>query len=41
MELVQREGVMDPGRDNNPENPTISFGFKFLGQFIDHDIFLD
>lgn len=37
-----RELILDPAlRVNNPDNPTMTAGMTFLGQFIDHDITLD
>jgi hypothetical protein len=34
--------ITDPAKSvNNPNNPTISAGFTFLGQFIDHDMTFD
>ncbi len=41
MELGKATGIMDPGPDNNPNNPAIPAGFTFLGQFIDHDLTFD
>ncbi len=39
-EIGKPGGIMDKG-DNNPDNPNISAGFTFLGQFLDHDITFD
>lgn len=34
--------IIDPTLSvNNPDNPTMTAGMTFLGQFIDHDITLD
>ena len=34
--------ITDPAKSaNNPDNPTITAGFTFLGQFIDHDMTFD
>ena len=41
MELGKPGGIMDPGGDENPDNPQIPAGFTFLGQFLDHDITFD
>jgi hypothetical protein len=40
-------GLMDPGAsppappESNPDNPAITAGFTFLGQFLDHDLTFD
>src|SRR6266540_2055656 len=34
--------ITDPAKSaNNPDNPAITAGFTFLGQFIDHDMTFD
>jgi hypothetical protein len=34
--------ITDPAKSvNNPDNPTITAGFTFLGQFLDHDMTFD
>ena len=34
--------ITDPAKSaNNPNNPTITAGFTFLGQFLDHDMTFD
>jgi hypothetical protein len=34
--------ITDPAKSaNNPDNPTMTAGFTFLGQFIDHDMTFD
>ena len=34
--------ITDPAKNaNNPNNPTITAGFTFLGQFLDHDMSFD
>jgi hypothetical protein len=34
--------ITDPGKSaHNPNNPTITAGFTFLGQFLDHDMTFD
>jgi hypothetical protein len=34
--------ITDPSKsDNNPDNPTMTAGFTFLGQFLDHDMTFD
>ena len=34
--------ITDPVKSaNNPDNPTITAGFTFLGQFLDHDMTFD
>lgn len=34
--------ITDPAKSaDNPNNPTITAGFTFLGQFIDHDMTFD
>ena len=52
-EIGQAGGIMDPGDQlndpkisisqpgNNPDNPELSAGFTFLGQFLDHDLTFD
>ncbi|WP_017317243.1 hypothetical protein [Mastigocladopsis repens] len=46
-ELGKPGGLMDakdvPGNPNpeNPDNPRITAGFTFLGQFLDHDMTFD
>jgi hypothetical protein len=36
------ELITDPGlRINNPDNPTMTAGFTFMGQFMDHDMTFD
>ncbi|HET9845586.1 MAG TPA: heme peroxidase family protein [Nitrospira sp.] len=34
------DSILNPG-PNNPDNPTMTAGVTFLGQFIDHDLTLD
>ena len=34
------ESILNPG-PNNPDNPAMTAGMTFLGQFIDHDLTLD
>lgn len=48
FELGKRGGLMDAKdlpppqpNPNNPDNETLSAGFTFLGQFIDHDLTFD
>jgi hypothetical protein len=47
FELGKKGGLMDandgPGAppNNNPDNETISAGFTFFGQFVDHDLSFD
>jgi hypothetical protein len=46
FELGKKGGLMDandqpPATAVNPDNETISAGFTFLGQFIDHDLSFD
>lgn len=49
MELGAKGGPMDAGRPNpdgspgsrNLDNPTITAGFTYLGQFLDHDMTFD
>jgi hypothetical protein len=43
LELGKPGGIMDPGpgEDANPNNPEITAGFTFLGQFLDHDLTFD
>ncbi len=47
FELGKKGGLMDandappPAPSTNPDNETISAGFTFLGQFIDHDLSFD
>ena len=37
-----RDLIIDPALNvNNPNNPTMTAGMTFLGQFVDHDITLD
>lgn len=37
-----RDLILDPALNvNNPNNPTMTAGMTFLGQFVDHDITLD
>jgi len=34
--------ITDPAKSlNNPDNPTLTAGFTFLGQFVDHDMTFD
>lgn len=40
FELGKKGGLMDAGADN-PDNETISAGFTFFGQFVDHDLSFD
>ncbi len=40
-DLEDRGGIMDPGDGDNPDNPAMSAGMTFLGQFLDHDITFD
>jgi hypothetical protein len=46
-ELGAKNGPMDAADDlsdpitNNPDNPAITAGFTFLGQFVDHDMTFD
>lgn len=52
MDLGEPAGIMDAGdemppgdpmapNDRNPDNTTMTAGFTFLGQFIDHDLTFD
>jgi hypothetical protein len=43
LELGKPGGIIDPGTvaDANPDNPEITAGFTFLGQFLDHDLTFD
>ncbi len=52
MDLGKKGGIMDAGdapppanplaaNPNNPDNPTMTAGVTFLGQFLDHDLTFD
>ncbi len=47
FELGKKGGLMDandappPAPSNNPDNETVSAGFTFFGQFVDHDLSFD